>query len=152
MRGRLPGGRHLRAGALSAMQEKPAQSSTSITEGIRVIVRSRYVPERSLPTAKMFVFEYTVRIANEGTQAAQLQSRHWLITDGTGRVAEVMGPGVAGEHPRLRPGEHFEYTSSCVLETAHGEMRGSYRMHRPNGRAFEAAIAPFALAMPHSLN
>jgi ApaG protein len=134
------------------MDEKSTESSTAITEGIRIIVRSHYVPELSLPAAKRFVFGYTVRIGNEGAQAAKLDSRHWLITDARGRVAEVRGPGVVGEQPHLRPGGHFEYTSSCVLETARGEMRGSYRMVRANGRTFEAAIAPFLLAMPHSLN
>jgi ApaG protein len=34
-------------------------------------------------------------------------SRHWLITDGNGRVREVMGEGVVGEQPWLRPGEGF---------------------------------------------
>jgi ApaG protein len=134
------------------MEDTAKQGSTTVTEGIRVIVCCRYVPERSLPAARKFVFSYTVRIGNEGTQAAQLDNRHWLITDGTGRIAEVRGPGVVGEHPQLRPGEHFEYTSSCVLETSRGEMRGSYEMRRPNGRVFDAAIAPFTLAVPHSLN
>jgi ApaG protein len=31
-------------------------------------------------------------------------------------------------------------------------MRGTYQMQRPNGRSFEAEIAPFSLAIPHSLN
>ncbi|CAN5409461.1 hypothetical protein BH09MYX1_BH09MYX1_55700 [soil metagenome] len=52
----------------------------------------------------------------------------------------------------LRPGEHFEYTSGCVLATPRGEMRGTYQMHRPDGTTFDAAIAPFELVLPHSLN
>jgi ApaG protein len=31
-------------------------------------------------------------------------------------------------------------------------MRGTYEMHRPDGSTFEAAIAPFSLALPYSLN
>jgi ApaG protein len=98
------------------------------------------------------VFAYTVTIANEGSAPAQLRSRHWLITDGTGRVEEVRGPGVVGQQPFLNPGDSFEYTSGCVLTTPRGEMRGTYQMHRPDGREFDARIAPFSLALPMTLN
>jgi ApaG protein len=126
--------------------------STAITNGIRVSVTSVYVPSQSSPTAKRYVFAYTVRIANEGTQTSQLRSRHWIITDGAGKVEEVRGPGVVGQQPVLKPGEHFEYTSGCVLETPRGAMRGTYQMQTPDGRMFDAEIATFELAMPHSLN
>jgi ApaG protein len=128
------------------------QVSTAVTHGIRIVVISRYLPERSLPAAKRYVFSYTVRIINEGAQVAQLRSRHWLITDSTGKVEEVRGPGVIGEQPLLDPGDQFEYTSNAMLTTPRGEMRGSYEMVCPNGRTFDAAIAPFLLAPPHSLN
>jgi ApaG protein len=134
------------------MAEPVSLGSTAVTDGIRVVVRSSYIAEQSLPLAKKFVFAYTVRIANEGTEPAQLRTRHWIITDATGKVEEVRGPGVVGQEPFLRPGEHFEYTSGCVLQTTRGEMRGSYQMQRPSGRMFDATIAPFLLALPHSLN
>jgi len=126
--------------------------SSAVTDGIRVSVESVYVAEQSSPRAQRYVFAYTVKIVNEGTEPAQLRSRHWIITDGNGKVEEVRGPGVVGQQPYLRPGDHFEYTSGCVLQTARGEMRGTYQMHRPDGRQFDAAIAPFALALPYSLN
>jgi ApaG protein len=128
------------------------QESSALTSGIRVTVRSVYVPEQSAPKAQRYVFAYTVRIANEGSDPAQLRTRHWVITDGDGKVEEVRGPGVVGQQPYLRPGEHFEYTSGCVLQTPRGEMRGTYQMQRPDGSGFDAAIAPFALALPYSLN
>jgi ApaG protein len=134
------------------MQDRPAESSTAVTEGVRISVRSTYVAEQSVPRAHRYVFAYTVTILNEGTEPAQLRTRHWIITDGAGKVEEVRGPGVIGQQPRLLPGEHFEYTSGCVLPTPRGEMRGSYQMYRPDGRMFEAMIAPFALALPYSLN
>ena len=127
-------------------------TSSAVTDGIRVLVRSAYVPDQSLPSAKRYVFAYTVRILNEGTESAQLRTRHWIITDGDGKVEEVKGPGVVGQQPFLEPGQQFEYTSGCVLETPRGEMRGSYQMHRADGGVFEAVIAPFVLALPHSLN
>ncbi len=123
-----------------------------MTEGIKVSVRAVYVPEQSSPRVRRYVFAYTVKIANEGESPAQLRSRHWIITDGDGRVEEVRGPGVIGQQPYLAPGDQFEYTSGCVLTTPRGEMRGTYEMHRPDGSSFEAAIAPFSLSLPYSLN
>jgi ApaG protein len=128
------------------------QISIAVTEGIRIVVRARYVPDQSVPAAGRYVFSYTVRIRNEGPQAAQLKSRHWLITDSVGRVQDVRGAGVVGEQPLLRAGKEFEYTSSAVIETARGVMRGSYEMSRPNGCSFNAEIAPFTLALPYSIN
>ncbi len=115
-------------------------------------VRAVYVPEQSSPRMHRYVFAYTVKIANDGEKPAQLRSRHWIITDGDGRVEEVKGPGVVGQQPLLNPGDQFEYTSGCVLTTPRGEMRGTYQMHRPDGSMFDAAIAPFALTLPYSLN
>ena len=126
--------------------------STAVTQGIRVDVKSQYLSERSSPMSRQYVFAYTIRISNEGTETAQLRSRHWVITDGDGKVQEVRGDGVVGAQPSLRPGQHFEYTSGCVLATARGTMHGTYQMVRENGDEFDAVVAPFALAMPHSIN
>ena len=126
--------------------------SSATTDGIRVTVKAVYVPEQSSPRVRRYVFAYTVKIANEGSAAAQLRSRHWVITDGEGKVEEVRGPGVVGQQPTLEPGDEFEYTSGCVLATPRGEMQGTYQMHRPDGSAFDAAIAPFSLTLPFSLN
>jgi ApaG protein len=128
------------------------ETSTATTEGIRVSVKSQYLADQSVPQSKRYVFAYTVTISNEGAEPAQLRTRHWIITDGTGKVEEVKGPGVVGQTPYLRPGEQFEYTSGCILQTARGQMHGSYQMVRPDGRMFDAVIAPFLLALPHSLN
>jgi ApaG protein len=132
--------------------QRAVEQSMAVTEGIRVSVRSAYVSEQSVPLAKRYVFAYTVRIDNEGPEPAQLRTRHWIITDGGGNVDQVRGPGVVGQTPLLQPGQHFEYTSGCVLQTPRGEMRGSYQMQRPDGRMFDAVIAPFVLALPHSMN
>lgn len=127
-------------------------SSNSTTDGIKITVRAVYVPEQSSPRMHRYVFAYTVNIANEGPAPAQLKSRHWVITDAEGRIEEVRGPGVVGQQPLLNPGDQFEYTSGCVLTTPRGEMRGTYQMHRPDGSAFDATIAPFDLILPYSLN
>ncbi len=129
-----------------------ASVSNAITDGIRVTVRSFYVPEQSAPRAKRYVFAYTVRISNEGKATAQLRTRHWIITDADGNIDEVRGEGVVGAQPTLKPGQHFEYTSGCVLRTPRGKMHGTYRMHRDDGRVFDATIAPFDLQLPTTLN
>jgi ApaG protein len=123
-----------------------------VTEGVRVTVRSAFRPERSDPDRSRWLFSYTVRIVNEGDGPAQLVARHWIITDATGGKEEVVGEGVIGHQPRLEPGQHFEYTSFCVLGTPHGSMKGSYRMRRDDGSTFEARIAPFPLLVPGIVN
>lgn len=117
-----------------------------------ISVQSRYLPEQSSPAKRRYVFTYTIQIENRGTSQAQLRNRHWIITDGTGKIEEVRGPGVIGQQPRLAPGESFEYTSGCMLKTAHGTMQGSYRMFREDGTWFDAEIAPFGLSLPMTLN
>ncbi len=126
--------------------------SDSVTQGIRVTVRSEYIPQQSAPREQRYVFSYTIRIANEGELPAQLVNRHWVITHGTGKVEEVKGPGVVGHQPRLEPTQHFEYTSGCILSTPHGTMNGTYEMRRDDGGTFLAMIAPFSLSMPYTLN
>jgi ApaG protein len=120
------------------------------TQGIRVVVRTRFVGTETEP--QRFVFAYIIKISNEGEVAAQVRRRHWIITNATGAVREVEGEGVVGSQPLLHPGESFEYTGGCVLETPHGAMHGSYMMSRPDGRCFEAHIEPFVLAVPQAMN
>jgi ApaG protein len=126
--------------------------SSALSDGIRVEVRSDYRADRSEPRQRRWLFTYTVTIRNEGTRAAKLVSRRWLITDGSGRREKVEGDGVVGRQPRLDPGQSFEYTSFCVLPTAHGSMRGTYQMERDDGTTFDAEIAPFSLVVPGTLN
>lgn len=126
--------------------------SEAVTRGIRIRVRSAYVPERSQPDESQWFFVYNVEISNEGTETAQLVSRHWIITDANSQVHEVRGPGVVGEQPTLAPGESFEYTSACPLTTPFGSMRGTYQMTTVSGETFDAEIAAFTLAEPHAVN
>ena len=126
--------------------------SEAVTRGVRVRVESEYAPDRSKPSKNQWFFLYTVTISNEGSEVVQLMTRHWVITDGTGRVEEVRGPGVVGKQPRLKPGETFEYTSGCPLATPFGVMEGTYQMVTQSGERFDAKIAPFTLSEPYTVH
>ena len=117
-----------------------------------VTVVPRYIASQSDPDEPRFVFAYTVTIRNTGDIAAQLLSRHWIITDGEQRVQEVRGPGVIGEQPTLNPGEAFEYTSGCPLPTPVGTMRGTYHCVAADGTRFAVTIPEFVLSMPRVLH
>jgi ApaG protein len=126
--------------------------SEAVTHSIRVEVMSKYSPENSRPLQDVWVFEYTVRITNQGSETVQLLSRHWIITDALDHVEEVKGPGVIGEQPVLAPGESFKYSSWCPLKTPTGMMRGTYQMTRAGGTGFDIEIAPFALKARYMVN
>jgi ApaG protein len=115
---------------------------------IRVDVETSFLAEQSNPGDHRYVFSYTITIRNEGSAAARLLTRHWVITDSNGKVQEVRGEGVVGEQPYLKPGQGFRYSSGAVLETPVGAMQGSYQMVTDDGEQFDAPIAAFRLAMP----
>ena len=119
---------------------------------ISINVATDYVDDQSDPDIGRYVFAYTITIANQGSVAARLLSRHWVITDGNGKVQEVDGDGVVGEQPHLNPGEEFRYSSGAVIETPVGSMHGRYRMQADNGIDFEAPIPAFTLAVPGLLH
>ena len=110
-----------------------------------VEVRPQYLPEQSDPGADLFVFAYTIVIANTGEVAAQLISRTWHINDANGLHEKVRGLGVVGHQPLLRPGESFEYTSGTRLRTPTGTMHGSYFCVAEDGEKFDVDIPMFVL-------
>lgn len=139
---------------MSEFKDQPLHASTSeaVTNNVRVEVESQFAAEHSQPFQSQWVFHYTVRITNEGDETVQLLSRHWIITDATGHTEEVRGPGVVGEQPVLAPGESFQYTSRCPLETSTGVMRGTYQMVTESGGHFDVEVAPFALHEPYTVH
>jgi ApaG protein len=127
-------------------------TSEATTRGVRVAVVSEFAPGRSRPQDKQWFFLYTITITNEGAETVQLLSRHWVITNGTGEIEEVKGPGVVGEQPILQPQESFTYTSGCPLTTSFGTMEGTYEMVTRSGERFEARVAPFTLSEPYTVH
>ncbi|HEX6320818.1 MAG TPA: Co2+/Mg2+ efflux protein ApaG [Burkholderiales bacterium] len=119
---------------------------------IEVSAATQYLAEQSDEAAGRFVFAYTITLRNTGSVAAQLISRHWVITDAQGLVQEVRGLGVVGAQPLLQPGESFEYTSGASIATAVGTMKGAYQMVAADGTRFEAPIPEFTLSVPRVLH
>jgi len=119
---------------------------------LKVSVQTRFLPEQSKPEERQFSFAYTIRITNAGNVPTQVISRHWLITDASGKVIEVKGLGVVGHQPLLAPGEQFEYTSGSQIATPAGTMRGTYFCVADDGERFEAEIPEFSLSMPRTLH
>jgi len=119
---------------------------------VAVSAAVKYLPEQSDEDGGRYVFAYTITIRNAGTVAAQLISRHWIITDARGVVQEVKGLGVVGAQPLLRPGESHQYTSGTAIATPVGTMRGSYQMVAEDGTRFEAPVPEFTLSVPRVLH
>jgi len=130
-----------------------APMSEAVTNDIRVEVLCQHVPDKSRPHEDQWIFQYTVRTTNQGTETVQLMTRHWIITDGFGNQQEVQGPGVVGEQPVLGPGQSFKYSSWCPLRTPTGMMHGTYQMKRLSGGGqFDIEIAPFALKARYTVH
>ena len=119
---------------------------------VLVVAKPQYIEAQSSPEQNRFVFAYTITITNVGSVPARLLTRHWLITDGNGKVQEVNGEGVVGEHPHLNPGDSFRYTSAAMIETQVGVMQGKYKMLSDTGENFNAPIPKFTLSIPRTLH
>jgi ApaG protein len=117
----------------------------AVTRHIEVTVTPRFLSERSSPESNYYFWAYTINLANLGPETVQLKSRHWRITDASGKLQEVRGAGVVGEQPVLKPGESYEYTSGVPLSTPSGFMTGSYGMVTATGESFDIDIPAFSL-------
>ena len=120
----------------------------ALTRDIEVTVEPYYLEDQSDPEDSRYVWGYRVVISNHADFAVKLLTRYWHITDQNGQVDEVHGPGVVGEQPVLGPGDTYEYSSGCPLDTPSGVMFGHYRMEAENGEAFNVTIPAFSLDAP----
>lgn len=129
----------------------PPTKSETITNGIRIQVKSSFLPHRSRPG--QYVFMYQVRIENQVPDTVvKLHSRHWVITDANNFQDQVRGEGVLGEQPEIDPNKEYAYSSSVPIRTPTGKMSGTYQMQvkDSNGQwkhAFDASIGVFGLSM-----
>ena len=122
---------------------------TATTRGITVSVEPTYLDAKSSTGDSRYFWAYRVIIKNQGLEAVQLLSRHWMISNARGELTEVKGPGVVGEQPVLKPGESHEYTSGAPLNTPSGMMGGAYQMETETGERFNIEIPTFSLDRPN---
>jgi ApaG protein len=121
-------------------------ASTATTHGFTVVVQPHYLPHQSKPDDGRYEWSYRVRVINESGITAQLLSRKWVIVNAEGDRREVDGPGVVGKQPVLAPGESFEYSSYCPLDTTWGTMEGSFEMRNSETEEhFRIEVARFYL-------
>jgi ApaG protein len=118
------------------------------TRDVTIRVSVSFLADQSEPGKGRWFWAYHIRIENEGSQAVQLISRHWRITDGRGARHDVRGEGVVGEQPIIEPGNSFDYVSGCPLHTPTGAMEGTFHMAVADGTTFDAAIPRFPLIGP----
>jgi len=118
------------------------------TSDILVSVRPEYLDEQSDPDQGHFAWAYHVTIENQSSRVVQLLSRHWKIADSYGDKQEIIGDGVIGKQPTLRPGDAFEYTSGTPLTAPSGFMSGVFHMISEDGTRFTIAVPAFALDGP----
>lgn len=120
----------------------------ALTRDIEVTVEPYFLEEQSDPDDSRYVWGYRIVIANHSDATVRLMTRYWHITDQNGLVDEVSGPGVVGEQPVLGPGDTYEYSSGCPLDTPSGVMFGHYQMETTSGEAFDVTIPAFSLDAP----
>lgn len=128
-----------------------AMQKTQIPDFV-ISVKVLYIPTESRPEQDYYFFAYKVTIQNTGSSSAQLMSRHWIITDSSGRKEEVRGPGVVGVQPKIQPGQSFEYDSACPLTASTGSMKGHFHFVSEGGENFSVEIPEFYLIAPHALH
>ena len=120
----------------------------ALTRDIEVVVEPFYLEEQSDPEDDRYVWGYRIVISNNSDKSVRLVNRYWNITDQNGLVDEVTGAGVVGEQPRLAPGDTYEYSSGCPLDTPSGLMFGHYQIETDEGETFDVDIPAFSLDSP----
>lgn len=96
------------------------------TSNIKVSVVPEYDTKNSYPSESRYVFKYNIIIENSGDYSIKILKRKWLIFDVGFGYTEVMGDGVIGLTPELKPGETFTYFSNVMLRSSVGNMSGKY--------------------------
>ena len=126
-------------------KDEQSPNSQAAASGYEIEAAAQLLRKRSSPEERRWLYAYRIRIANVGGVTAELRTRRWVITDANGEVRVVEGAGVIGEHPRLEPGDSFEYRSMCDLSTPWGTMEGGYTFRADDGHEFAVPVGRFFL-------
>ena len=123
--------------------------TSGISVSVKVFFEGTYFKNYNLN----YSYAYQIIIQNQGKEAVQLQSRHWVIIDSLRPQTIIDGEGVVGKKPVINPGEIHKYKSGCLLSSAVGAMNGAYIMiDFSSTKKFNVEIPPFKLSAPFVLN
>lgn len=127
--------------------------SIQTTAGIKIRVEPGYRDDLTQIENRSFIFNYKVIVTNTNNFEVQLLHRDWYIFDSLNEIRIVSGEGVIGQQPILKPGETFEYSSGCDLNSELGFMKGYYTFKRmDDGELFRVTVPLFNLEYPAKLN
>ncbi len=118
---------------------------------VKVSAVANFLAEQSVPEENKFLWSYEIQIENNSDDIIQVLNRYWRITDMTGHVEEVRGPGVVGLQPIIKGAKQFSYNSYCQLMTPTGTMEGYYEMQNLDETRFIVEIPKFILSTPSEL-
>ena len=124
------------------------QTYRETTNNISVAVSPEYLHQQSEPSDNHFIWAYHVQIENTGNTIIQVLARHWKITDIRGQSHGIVGDGLVGKQPVLKPSEVFHYSSGTPLSTPSGFMSGSFLLISEGGELFNATVPSFSLDSP----
>lgn len=124
-----------------------------ITRGIKISVGTTFEGSFYNNQTIQFIFGYTITIENQSKDPVRLNTRHWEIYDALNSIKIVSGEGVIGKKPILNPGESYSYSSSCLLKSPFGAMKGHYNLINLNTtKHFKVIIPTFKLSAPFAIN
>lgn len=124
-----------------------------VTKGIKISVETHFEGTFYKDYKIQFAYGYRVTIENQSKDLVQLQARAWTIMDALDHEKIVIGEGVIGKKPIIKPGESHTYTSGCLLTAPFGAMFGHYNMiNLETSRKFNVTIPTFRLSAPFALN
>ncbi len=126
---------------------------TQVTKGIKISVKTSFEGTYFKNYKIHFAFSYQVTIENQSKDFVQVYSRHWEIFDALNPKDVVIGEGVVGQKPIIKPGDSYTYKSGCLLASPHGSMRGFYSLTNfSTSKAFRVLVPSFKFHAPFALN
>ncbi|MBE7651596.1 Co2+/Mg2+ efflux protein ApaG [Tenacibaculum finnmarkense] len=124
-----------------------------ISKGIKIAIETNFNGVVNQGEHEYFSFSYYISIENNSTDTVQLLERFWIIMDALKNTEHVVGKGVVGETPVLKPNDIFKYRSNCFLLSTTGAMKGNYKMiNTETLEEFIVTIPIFQLTASPSLN
>ncbi|HZW63675.1 MAG TPA: Co2+/Mg2+ efflux protein ApaG [Flavobacteriaceae bacterium] len=124
-----------------------------VTKGIKISIETNFEGTFYKNYRLRFAFGYKVTIENQSKDPVQLNARQWIILDALNNTETVVGEGVIGRKPVIKPGESHSYTSGSLLTSPFGAMSGHYDMlNLSNTTKFKVNIPMFKLSAPFALN